>query len=197
MNSFAIFLGILAGLIQLAGYYIYNKHLASDEIRPNATSWFLWAIGGVMVVLLYHDLAGDWVKEFLPFVCSLALIATFVHMAVKGSFQRPDRLDLEVFILDLVVVMYWVVSDNPFLANVFLELDIWITFVPIIRSTAKKPETEEPRPWLVWTVAYALFTIVVILRWEKWWDLLLPVNYLILHGIIWFLAKRQTYSASV
>ena len=197
MNSFAIALGVLAGLVQLAGYYIYNKHLTSEKIRPNATSWALWAVGSLMVVALYHDLAADWVKEFLPFVCALALIATFIHMTVRGSFLRPDRLDLEVLALDAVVVLYWVVSDDPFISNVFLELDIWITFIPIIRSTWKDPSTEESKPWLIWTVAYALFTIVVILRWEKWWDLLLPINYLILHGIIWFLAKRQTHPASV
>jgi len=197
MNSFAIALGVLAGLVQLAGYWLYNKKLSHSEINPNVITWAIWGLGSVVAVIIYKDLANDWVKEFLPTVCAIAAFATFVHMMVRGSFQRPDRLEIELLILDVMVVVYWVVSDNPFLSNVFLIIDIQISFAPILRSTWRFPETEDPKPWLVWSLAYTMLTAVVIMRWEKWWDLLLPVNYLILHLEVWWLCRKNTASAAV
>lgn len=189
MNNLAITVGVLAGIVQLVGYWFYNRSLSRKEINPNATSWLIWSLGGFIALFLYRDLANDWVKEFLPFVCATAAIATFVHMMVRGSFQKPDRLDIEMLLLDAAVVAFWISSKNPFSSNMLLELDIWISFLPILRSTWKNPRTEDPKPWLVWSMAYLLLAIVVLLRWEKWWDLLLPVNYLILHLAIWGFAK--------
>ncbi len=192
MNTLAIVFGIVAGVVQLAGYWVYNKKLESKEINPNATTWAIWGLGSFVAVMLYQDLAHDWVKEFLPIVCSIAAFGTFVHMMIKGSFQRPDRLDIEMFLLDTAVVTYWIMSDDPISANVLLEVDIWISFLPILRSTWNKPETEDPKPWFIWSIAYTLLTVTVLMRWEKWWDLLLPVNYLILHLAIWGIAKFRT-----
>ena len=189
MNKLAIVFSIAAGLVQLAGYWIYNKKLASKEINPNATTWVIWGLGSFVAFALYKDLANDWVKEFLPFVCAIAALITFAHMMLRGSFQRPDRLDIEMFFLDAAVVAYWISSNDPISSNVLLEIDIWISFLPILRSTWFKPETEDPKPWFIWSVAYTLLTIAVIMRWDKWWDLLLPVNYLILHFAIWGIAK--------
>ncbi len=192
MDTLGILFGVLAGIIQVCGYWIYNRKLAKNEIRPNVTSWAIWGIGSFIAYALYSDLANDWVKEFLPLVCAIAAVATFVHMAVRGSFQKPDRTDVQIFALDIAVVSFWIYSNDPILSNVLLELDIWISFAPILRSTWKHPETEDATPWKLWSVAYLLFTIAVIMRWEKWWDLLLPLNYLVLHVAIWAFTKFRT-----
>ncbi len=189
MDKLATAVSVAASLVLLAGYWLYNKKIAYSETKPNATTWGLWALASFPVVLLYQDLTGDWIKGLLPFTCALAAIATFVHMVIRGSFQKPDRLDLEIFALDLVVVLYWVVTNDPIVSSVFLQIDIYITFIPILRSTWKFPRTEDPKSWFIWTVSYILFTIAVIMRWEKWWDLMLPVNYILLHGAVGMFAR--------
>jgi hypothetical protein len=193
MYAFAVAVSIAASVLQLVGYWIYNRKIAESieakGIKPNATTWGLWALGSIPVVILYQDLTDDWVKGLVPTVCAFGAIATFVHMMVKGTFQKPDRLDVEIFILDLVVVFYWMVTKDPSISTIFLEIDIWITFIPIFRTTWKLPETENPKPWYVWAVAYTLWTVVVLMRYELWWDLILPVNYIFQHGAVGLIAR--------
>jgi hypothetical protein len=189
VDRFATAISVAASLTLLAGYWFYNKKIAKSDIRPNATTWGLWAAASFPVVLVYFDLTGDWVKNLLPLTCAIAAIGTFVHMMIRGSFQKPNRIELEIAALDVAVILYWVACDDPFITSIFLEIDIWITFIPILQTTWNHPETEDPKPWIIWTVAYTLFTIVVLLRWEQWWDLILPVNYVVQHGLVGVFAR--------
>lgn len=186
-----VVLGVTAGLIQLAGYWLYNKGLRKTEINPNATSWAIWGIGSVVAVIVYSDLVNDWVLEFLPTVCAVAALLTFIHMMVRGTFKRPDRTEALIFVLDMAVLLYYFTSDNALIANIFMVIDILISFVPIIRSTWDDPIAEDPKPWLIWSGAYTLLVLVSFLRGESLWDALMPTAYLFLHIIIWRLAKRQ------
>ena len=185
MDYLAVALGVLAGLVQLAGYWVYNRKVACRDIRPNVTSWALWGGGGVIEYVLYGDLVQDWVKEFLPLVCAVAVFATFVHMLFRGSWRRPDWWDVVLFCLDVGVVVFWVLTQDPLLSNILLGVDIVVSHLPIFRSAWKEPCSENRTPWAMWTIAYSLLTIVVCLRWEKWGDLIYPVSGLISTAAVW------------
>lgn len=196
MDHLSAAVSAAASMVLLVGYWLYNKKIANSDTKPNATTWGLWALASFPVVLLYQDLTNDWIKNLLPFACAIAAVATFIHMMVRGSFQKPDRLDVEIFILDLVVILYWYTTKDPFISSIFLEIDIWITFIPILRSTWKDPKSENHLPWSIWTISYILFTLAVVMRWEKWWDLILPVNYVIQHGLVGAIARFKKTAKS-
>ncbi|MEK7185002.1 MAG: hypothetical protein AAB726_00040, partial [Patescibacteria group bacterium] len=45
--------------------------------------------------------------------------------------------------------------------------------------------SDHPKPWLLWTAAWIVATIVVILRWKNQWiDLVYPINSVVLHASV-------------
>lgn len=191
--NFATFTGLAAGLLQLWGYWTYNR----TARHPNVASWAIWGLGSVLTFLLYGALVEDWVKEFLPFVCMLAALFTFIACLGRGLFGAPDKRDWGILLLDVIVVAYWIVFREATWANLLLQVDVAVSFVPTFRSLRRNPASEDPRPWLIWSGAYTLLVVTVVLRWENWWELLYPVNYLLLHAGVWAMARFGARSWSV
>ncbi|HEY4490315.1 MAG TPA: hypothetical protein VJC12_03645 [Candidatus Paceibacterota bacterium] len=184
----AIAVGVLAGIVQLAGYWVYNR----TAKKPSSMSWFIWGIGSLITFYLYSELVQDWVKEFLPFVCMLAAFATFIVCAIRRKFDWPDRMDVAVLGLDVLVVAYWFLYREATWANLLLQIDVAISFIPQFRGVWRNPDSEDWKPWLIWSVAYLLLLTTVLMKWESWWELLYPINYFLLHVSVFTICKYRT-----
>ena len=173
-TSFVI--SVVAGVAQLIGYFLYNRAIFSKDIVPNSSSWFLWSVGSSIATVSYCTISEDWVKNILPLTCSVACVGTFIFSLCTGNFSRPDKWDILVIILDVLVVIFWMTTEMENVANLLLQIDIALSFWPMIRETYHHPENERKAPWIVWDFAYLFMLIVVLMRYEKWWDLLYPIN---------------------
>lgn len=193
MYVFAWVLGILAGCVQLLGYYQYNRAMTlHPEHKPNAASWAMWGLGGAAELIVFAALTTDHSKEILPAVCSIVVIFTFIRVWRRGeSFEVQDWWNVGTVTFDVVVVAYWFITKNPYIANALLGLDMIASFLPILRSVWNDPSTELPTPWRTWTTAYSLLTLLVIIQWESGWELIYPVTYMVLHGAVWLLSSRK------
>jgi hypothetical protein len=186
----AIIFSVLASITQLYGYWLYNRGIYTGKIKPNATSWGLWAIGSIIASLSYLELVNDPVKGMLPVACSIVCFGTFVFALFKGKFEKPDSHDVKIILLDVVVVAFWLTTKSPTWTNALMQADVIISFYPIIREVMKYPLDEDAKPWFIWCAAYVLFGLAVIFSWEKWWDLMYPVVYFILHATVGVIAWR-------
>lgn len=196
MDQLALAIGVLAGLVQLAGYWQYNKIMSQDPAhKPNAATWFMWGAGGVEELIVYAALVQDRSKEILPAVCAVVVTITFLRVWWREGTLSLDRKDWLVIGVDVFVIAFWFVTHDPVASNVLLGMDISISFIPIIKSTLAHPNGERPQPWRTWTSAYALLTLVVVLQWENGWELVYPVVCLVLHCIVWQLARAGRRSA--
>lgn len=185
MIEFAAFTGYLAGSVQLAGYVYYNVIMVKDpDHEPNASSWFMWAIGAVVEVFLYHELVQDPVKEFLPKMCAVGMILTFAHSCWRYGLLLKWS-DWKEITMDLLVVLAWsTLGAIP--ANIFMGLDVAVSYKPIIQTVREKPLSEQPGPWAVWTVAYTLLTITVLLDWKNGYELIFPVVSSVVCAAVWY-----------
>jgi len=100
-----------------------------------------------------------------------------------------------VLVLDLGVLGFWTMTKSDEYTNLLFQIDVILSFIPIIRGTWKNPRCERALPWFVWSCAYVLFGATVLMRYEKWWDLMYPINYLALHLTVGFIAKYKTAKA--
>lgn len=193
MYVFAWILGILAGSVQLLGYYQYNRVMTlHPDHKPNAASWAMWGLGGSAELIVFAALAQDHSKEVLPTVCAVVVIFTFIRVWRRGeSFEIEDWWNVITVAVDVAVVAYWFITKNPYVANALLGLDMIASFIPILRSVWKDPSSEYPVPWRTWTMAYSLLTLLVIIQWESGWELIYPVIYTFLHGAVWLLSRRR------
>lgn len=173
-------LGIIIALTQLAGYYYYYRSI-KNGVRPNTTSWTIWTFGNILEILSYVYLTGDWVKNLLPIACGVASIFLYAHCLAYGKFRKLQKEDYILILSDLVATALWYFTTSPLVGNIAYQVSTIISFIPIIREIYDEDENETPLPWAIWSASYFMAIILVLLRWEKWGDLIYPVVYFILH----------------
>ena len=185
---FSIALGVTAGLLQLIGYFYYVKKINIGRVKPNTASWSIWAFGAVLESTSYIFATGDWVKNILPIACALSAVFIFLYCLRYGHFNWPTRFEWSLVVLDCIAILIWWYYSSAVYANLYLVLTAVISFIPIIWHVWKDPMVEDALPWFVWTGAYSVLAVVVLLRWEKWEDLVYPAVFAVLHVIIAVLA---------
>lgn len=190
MNFIAltVILGILAGVLQVVGYIFYVKKINLGRIKPNTASWSIWAFGAVLESSSYVFVTGDWVKNILPIACAVSAIVIFIYCFRHGHFEKPTKFEWSLVFLDCVAVFIWWWYSSAVYANLFLVLTAVISFIPIFLHIWKDNMVEDAKPWFIWTLAYAVLALVVMLRWEKWEDLVYPAIFVILHIVVAILA---------
>ncbi len=182
--ALTIVLGIMAGLLQLIGYVSYVKKINIGRVVPNTASWSIWAFGAVLESSSYALATGDWVKNILPVVCAASAIAIFFYCLRLGHFHRLSRFEWFLVLIDCAAIFIWWWYGSAIYANLFLVLTAFISFVPIVAHAWRDPMVEDSLPWFIWTVAYATLSVVVLLRWEKWEDLVYPLVFVVLHLMV-------------
>lgn len=184
----SIFLGVFSSILQILGYLEYSKKVFRKIIRPNIASWAIWAFAAILESASYIVLTRDLIKNLLPFFCAISAIIFFIYTIRQGHFSKPTFFDLWIIIIDIIILIIWFISKSPFLANVLFIISAVISFVPIIINSYKNPKDENAYPWIIWSIAYFIMAITVILRWEKWEDLIYPFTFFVLHVIIGYLS---------
>jgi hypothetical protein len=176
-------LGIIIAITQLAGYYYYYISV-KNGVRPNTTSWTIWTFGNILEILSYVYLTGDWVKNLLPIACGVASIFLYAHCLAYGKFSRLKKEDYILIISDMIATALWYFTTSPLVGNLAYQVSTVISFIPIIREVYDENENETPLPWAIWSGAYFMSIVLVILRWEKWGDLVYPVVYFVLSLLV-------------
>lgn len=184
MNILSIVLGALAGLLQLIAYAIYGRHVLHGRIKPNTASWSIWTLGAVLETVTYVFVTGDWVKNILPVVCAISALTLFGFCFTKGKFEQLSRWEWVLTALDMGAILIWWFYQSAVYANFLLVSTAVLSFVPLFLHAWRKPDAENALPWGIWSLAYLLMTLAVVLRWEKAEDLVYPITFLVLHLVI-------------
>lgn len=188
METITIPLVIIASILQIWGHIVYNKKVGTE---PNITSWTIWGLTSVLDTWNYSAMTGDWQKNILSYTCSTMCLITWVICLFRGKFQKLEWEDCVGFVICITAMVVWKYFGLTKESNVLLQVDNLISFIPIIVGVARHPEKETPQPWLWWTASYSLGTLVVIMRYQQWQDLLYPAGCAILHLIVAVFALRK------
>jgi len=191
VNS-AIMLSIIAGLLHVLAFAIYNKQMIQGTSQPNSATWTLWTFLTVLNVSSYSVMSGDWIKSILPLASSIACILTFLFSLYKGKLSKIDPWDSVALSIGIVSGFVWWYFKSATYANLILQASVAVSFVPTYRGVWKNPLKERALPWYIWSFAYVLSIIVIIMRWKgQYQDLVYPINCLILHVVVGALTKRK------
>ena len=187
-------LGVLVGVIHLLGYWLYYKAMNSgkDSIKPEPMSWLIWTVGSVVNLVTYAIMAGDWVKDILPAVCSISCVAIFCVQIRKGLFEKLTKEGILMLSLDICAMMIAFVSKSATVGNIACQVGTVASYVPMIRSTVRNPNQEKPLPWIFWSTAYALDVVLIISRWDKWEDVAYPAVCFFLSLTMALVANKRT-----
>src|SRR3990167_4377704 len=101
-------LGIFAALLQVAGYAFYGSKILRRDIRPNATSWLMFAYGTSLLAVLEWDRDASLALLALPITCALSSIVVALYVLRKTRSWVPENfLDRLSFGLDIFLTVIY------------------------------------------------------------------------------------------
>lgn len=187
--NIATLLGIIAGLLQLPSCYLYNKYILQGTIRPSIVSWGIWALLTILSTTTYHYLTNDVIISILPLTISLAIIITFLCILYRENFSLTyDHWNVATLIIGFISIVIWYALQSATYANLILQIASCIAYIPTYRNVKQHPHYEPLLPWILWTIAYVLGGIVVLLRWtEQYEALVYPILNILTSGNITYI----------
>ncbi|MEY2641342.1 MAG: hypothetical protein RL150_735 [Candidatus Parcubacteria bacterium] len=189
----SIWVAALAGLLQFFGYFLYAKDMIGGHNRPNPAAWMLWAVGNGIDLISYQLVAQDWIKNILPISCAISAIGIFILALARGKWdwREISKFDWFLIIADIVIVaLAWMFDQNE-IGHIFVLADTILIYIFVIRDCKEDPEAETFAPWFVWTCAYIVMLMAVILRFDTWWAVGYPVVNFIMCAWVLFLIRNS------
>ena len=172
-------------------YLDYIRKVLGGKTVPNGVTWAIWSAVALVNFGTYVIASGDFWKSIVPLVNIALCVTTFVLALSCGKFRKLDVPDWIALLLALSAVVVWQLSAAA-CANMMVQLAIAIGFIPTWKAVRRNPLCEQPQPWWMWSSAYCIALVVVVLRWHgHWTDILLPINCIILHASVPLLAYIQ------
>jgi hypothetical protein len=190
MSELGVALSVTASIIQLAAFVLFNRQTLRGLSKPNCATWLMWVCITVLNTANYKELSGD-IVDLLPFVSSIACILTFFFTLWRGKFSKLKKFELLTLCVGVLSPFVWWCFHSAFYANVLVQVALIISMIPTYRDVWREPESEDCRPWLMWAIAYGLFTGAVATQHRPLQDLIYPINGIVIHAIAGVLALRK------
>lgn len=184
---------VVASLLHLVAYGLYTFCACKGKTKPNATVWGIWAFLGVLNATSYATVT-DLVSGMQFMAGSMACIAAFAVMLFAGQFKPLTKKDVGYLATGMVAGTVWYIFKSAALANFIILFAYGISSWPLIEGLWRDPTTEDPVPWWLWTAAFVITTIVVILKHGLSVGVISPSLFLLMHFSVAILTYRKPKS---
>ena len=181
-----------ANVALVVAFVIYNKSIFQNKSQPNVVSWLLWALLTAVNAITYIIMSVDWVKGALAIVAFFVCAATFFISLLNGKFSKLNLLDVVALVIGLLSITVWLAFDSATYAHLVLQIGMIVPFIPTYSDLWNKKTAENPVPWFMWSAAYLIGALVVVLRWQgQYEDLVFPLRTFVLHFGVGLIALRN------
>lgn len=184
--NIAEFLGIISGLLMIPVYITYYLQVRKGDSIPNPSTWLIWLVVMLLNGATYSSMVGNPFKSLIAIVVPVLLFLMFLYLLTRRKFAKIKKTDVAVLILVLIIGVFWKITNNPKISNLFLQVIMLFSFWPTIEGLIWGDLKEKPIPWMFAVVAY-LFTIAANSFDFKGWndfDSWAKLAYPIINGII-------------
>lgn len=135
-------LAIIAALIAVAGNVPYLRDAFKKRVRPHPYTWLVWTI--VSGITFFGQLTKGAGIGALPAGVAEVFTVSIFLFSLQYGFKYVVKTDKYFLAAALLGLIPWVIFDDPTLSVVIaVSIDL-VAFVPTIRKTWKRPDTERP-----------------------------------------------------
>lgn len=180
-------LQIIGSLILVLVYLFYLKQTVKGESTPNPGTWVVWfVIMGINTFTYFKVVNDDILKTAIVFVGFLGITSIMLYSLIKGKFAKLAKIDLILLALSIIIGIFWQISYNAKLSNLFLQIIIFISFLPTAIGLAQNRLKEKHWPWTLAVIAYSLQTVSLLINYDgNLYQLFLPIiNGILGNGLI-------------
>lgn len=157
--------GLLSGLLVTASVVPYGWQVYRGKIKPNLTSWSLWALIGLALLLSYRSSGANDNVWPAVFGFTNPLIITILVLWRRGQWVKPSGLEKLCIAISLASLATWyLVRDQQGLAQYALYLGMVADVgaaVPTIAFVWKRPWDDRPFAWICYSIGYGLGMLAI------------------------------------
>ncbi|MCY1361974.1 hypothetical protein D9M69_486720 [compost metagenome] len=133
-------LGAISLLVTLVQYIPYCRSIYRKQLRPHVFSYLIWGVSAGIVAV------AQWSAEAGPGAWAMALVALLCFLVVGLSYRTGTRYisggDWIAFIVAMLAIPIWVLTDNPLYAVVVVTLIDIAAFYMTMRKAIISPNEE-------------------------------------------------------
>ncbi len=179
MHTLQETLGIMAGILSLAGYIPYIFTTIKGQTQPNKATWFIWTLVGGLLASSYGA-EGDLKAIWLPIGYFIGPLIVAI-LSIRYGYSIWTLLDKACVVVALISIVPWLISKNPTFTLVINVLIDSTGAIPTIVKSFQEPDTEDIHAWFIFFVANTL-ELLAISQWGI--SALYPIYLFFLAGII-------------
>jgi len=153
-------IGIISGILVAVSIIPYSIRTWQRKIRPNVTSWSLWAIIGLALLLTYKSSGAKdnvWVSVF---GFTNPLIITLIALKRQYERTRLSKIDKFCLVFGLIALVMWFFMRGSkelvqYALYVALIADAFAS-IPTIVFLWESPDQDRPFAWSLFVLASGL-----------------------------------------
>jgi hypothetical protein len=152
--------GIIATIIGIYASVPYIVAILKGKTQPHQLSWLVFVIMNG-IVLLSQFLEGGRESVLITLTFFIGSLIIFV-LSLKYGTRDTSRWDKALFTFALLTIVLWILTRSN-------ELAIWLTLLidlaattMIILKVRARPDSEDPKPWIVASVAYVFTCLSLV-----------------------------------
>lgn len=153
-------IGLVSGLLVVASVIPYSIRTYQGKVQPNLTSWSLWTLIGLALLLTYKSSGAEANVWPAVFGFTNPLLITLLVLKQHGGWTKPNRFEMACLVFGLLSLGLWLgVRENKEMAQYALYLGIvadLFAAIPTIVFVWEHPNGDRPFAWTLYAVGYGL-----------------------------------------
>jgi hypothetical protein len=153
-------IGLISGALVLLSIVPYAIRTYQGKIHPVPTSWLLWSLIGLAILITYRSAGANANIWPAVFAFTNPTLVTFLSVWRGEKWKRPNLAEVLCLLFGLASLILWMVlRRNPELAQYALYVAIIADFcaaIPTVRFVWMEPARDRPLAWLIYGAGYFL-----------------------------------------
>lgn len=158
-------IGVISGVLVVISVIPYAWRTWQGKIRPNVTSWGLWSLLGLVILLTYRSSGAEANLWPVIFGFTNPVLVTILAVIKNGERTRFNKLEWSCVAICLISLGAWLLlRHDKSLAQYALYLALAadaVAAIPTFVFVTKHPDQDRPFAWGMFAVAYALTLFAV------------------------------------
>ena len=152
--------GLASGFFVFVSIIPYGIRTWQGKIKPNVTSWSLWTVIDLTILLTYKSSGAEDNVWPAVFGFTNPLLTAILAIKRKGEFGKVSGLEKSCLIISLASLAMWVyLHENRNLVQYALYIAILADLcaaIPTIFFVWKNPLGDRPFAWGLFSLGYGL-----------------------------------------
>ncbi len=152
-------MSFVAVVMTFVSYVPYYRDILRNKTHPHIYSWSLWCLLTILIVALQIK-GGAGLATYTTAAAGLLCFGVVI-LSFKNGRKDITLSDTIVAILGLVAIGCWLIVDQPIVSMILVVIADLLAFVPTVRKSWHKPQTETLSLYITNTLRFLLALMAI------------------------------------